>query len=161
MTARQSTKAELIPALIADVFELAGALQASSDALAAVAGQTGARWQVLWVADEAARTVPDIARRLGRTRQAVQRLADILVDDRLAEWQTNPAHSRSPFLVLTADGRRALGAIMRVSDAWRSDVGDAFTAAELATVRDVVQRLSARIAAVPVRPARSKHTLSS
>ena len=115
MTARQSTKAELIPALIADVFELAGALQASSDALAAVAGQTGARWQVLWVADEAARTVPDIARRLGRTRQAVQRLADVLVDDGLAEWQTNPAHSRSPFLVLTAGGRRALGAIMRGS----------------------------------------------
>jgi DNA-binding MarR family transcriptional regulator len=153
MTTRHSAKAGLIPALIADVFELAGTLHASSDALAAVAGQTGARWQVLWVADETARTVPDIALRLGRTRQAVQRLADVLVADGLAEWRNNPAHRRSPFVALSAKGRHALDAIMRVSDAWRADVGDGFTAAELTAMREVVRRLSARIAAVPM-PAR-------
>jgi DNA-binding MarR family transcriptional regulator len=151
MTVHRPGKAAIIPALIADIFELAGTLQANSDALAAVAGQTGARWQVLWVADETARTVPDIAQRLGRTRQAVQRLADVLAADGLAEWRNNPAHRRSPLLALTAEGRHALGAIMRVSDAWRSAVGDGFTAAELAAMRAVVRRLSARIAAVSGR----------
>ncbi|HEY4217321.1 MAG TPA: MarR family transcriptional regulator [Gemmatimonadaceae bacterium] len=150
MTTRHTAKAALIPALIADVFELAGALQTSSDALAAVAGQTGARWQVLWVADEAPRTVPDIARRLGRTRQAVQRLADLLVADGLAAWQDNPAHRRSPYVGLTNDGRHALAAIMRVSDEWRSEVGTGFTVAELTTMRDAIQRLSARITSVSI-----------
>lgn len=143
---RQHSRKDLIPALVADVFELAGAFQSSSDDLALVAGQTGARWQVMWVADESRCTVPDVARRLGRSRQAIQRIADLLVADGLAQWEANPGHRRSSLLVLTRAGEDALRRIMRASDIWRAEVARGFTVAELEAAQDVIRRMSARVA---------------
>lgn len=148
MTRARSRK-DIIPSLVADVFELAGAFQASSDDLALVAGQTGARWQVMWVANESRCTVPDVARRLGRSRQAVQRIADLLVADGLAEWEANPGHRRSPFLVLTRAGEDALRRIMHASDIWRAEVARAFTVAELEAAQSVIRRMSVRVEQVP------------
>lgn len=51
------------------------------------------------------------ADRLGTSRQAVQRIANELVDDGLAVFADNPRHQRSPFVRLTADGARVLRAI--------------------------------------------------
>jgi DNA-binding MarR family transcriptional regulator len=149
------SRKEIIPALVADVFELAGAFQATSDALAQVAGQTGARWQVMWVADESPCTVPDVARRLGRSRQAVQRIADLLVADALAEWRPNPGHRRSSLVVLTKLGKESLRRIMRASEIWRAAAVEGFTAAELEVARGVIRRLSARVAQVPVSASRN------
>jgi DNA-binding MarR family transcriptional regulator len=153
MSATHSRK-EIIPSLVADVFELAGAFQQSSDALAQIAGQTGARWQVMWVADESRCTVPDIARRLGRSRQAVQRVADLLVAERLAEWHRNPGHRRSSLLNLTPAGQDSLRRIMRASDIWRSTLVDGFTVAELESAREIIRRVAARVVEVPIQPSR-------
>ena len=55
--------------------------------------------------------MPLAADRLGTSRQAVQRIANELVDEGLAAFDDNPRHLRSPFLHLTADGHHTLGAI--------------------------------------------------
>jgi DNA-binding MarR family transcriptional regulator len=52
-----------------------------------------------------------IARRLGLTRQSVQRTADALVDEGLAAYEPNPDHQRSPLLILTDHGREVLRGI--------------------------------------------------
>ena len=67
-------------------------------------GQSLARWQVINVAANGQLTVPDIARRLGLTRQSVQRIAHVLVTDELASLQTNPDRRNSPYLQLTLIG---------------------------------------------------------
>jgi DNA-binding MarR family transcriptional regulator len=56
-------------------------------------------------------TVSQAARRLGTTRQAVQRSADDLVERGLATAEPNPDHRTSPYIRLTAEGQALLGRI--------------------------------------------------
>jgi DNA-binding MarR family transcriptional regulator len=100
-----------IQRLAAELFEVAGAMRRDGDAIARRIGQTQARWQVMWIAATGEFTVPAIARRLGVTRQNVQRIAHDLVTDRLATFDANPDHRRSPHLRLTPRGREFLDEI--------------------------------------------------
>ena len=97
--------------LVADVFELAGALRRDGEAIAKLAGQTQARWQVMWTAATGQLSVAMIARRLGLARQSVQRVADEIVAQGLASFEPNPDHQRSPLLILTSAGQAVLDAI--------------------------------------------------
>ncbi|MBN1527582.1 MAG: MarR family transcriptional regulator [Thermoleophilaceae bacterium] len=121
--------------LVADVYELAGALRGAGEELAAVAGQTQARWQLLSVASTGDATVSHAARRLGVSRQAVQRVADLLVKDGLARYDRNPDHRRSPHLHLTDRGRDKLAAITEASRGWRASVAAELSQAELRRTR--------------------------
>jgi DNA-binding MarR family transcriptional regulator len=94
--------------LAADLFEVAGGMRRDGEAIARTAGQTQVRWQVLWIAASGQLTVPSIARRLGTSRQNVQRIAHEIVADGLATFESNPDHSRSPLLVLTRRGSATL-----------------------------------------------------
>ena len=102
--------------LVAEVFELAGALRRDGEATARSAGQTQARWQVMWIAATGRLSVAMIARRLGLARQSVQRVADAIVADDLATFEPNPDHQRSPLLILTTAGQHAL---QQINDAGR------------------------------------------
>ena len=51
------------------------------------------------------------AREMGLTRQSVQRIADLLVERRLAEYRPNPAHARAKLLAPTQEGWAAIGAM--------------------------------------------------
>jgi DNA-binding MarR family transcriptional regulator len=97
--------------LVAEVFELAGALRRDGEAIAKLAGQTQARWQVMWIAATGRLSVAMIARRLGLARQSVQRVADAIVADGHATFEPNPDHQRSPLLLLTSDGQAVLETI--------------------------------------------------
>src|ERR1700727_2037912 len=91
--------------LVADVYELAGVLRRDGEQIAKLAGQTQARWQVMSVASAGRLSVAMIARRLGITRQSVQRVADEIVAEELASFRPNPDHQRSPLLILNPDGQ--------------------------------------------------------
>jgi DNA-binding MarR family transcriptional regulator len=94
--------------LVADVYELAGLSRRTSDDLAAEIGQTTARWHVMSVLLDGPRTVPEIAERLGLTRQSVQRVVDDLVAAGSVTIEDNPAHRRSHLIDLTRAGARAV-----------------------------------------------------
>lgn len=137
--------ADDIALLVADIYEAAGALRKSGEAVAKTEGQTQARWQVLSVISGDATSVPRAARRLGVSRQGVQRIANNLVDDGLAQWQPNPDHRASPLLGLTAAGRQTLAAITaRSSAAHRALTGD-IAPADIQAARTVLQRLTAAV----------------
>ena len=53
-------------------------------------------------------TVPQVARRLGQARQSVQRVADDLLTRGDVEASTNPDHTRSRLLTITAAGTARL-----------------------------------------------------
>ncbi|MHA7650627.1 MarR family winged helix-turn-helix transcriptional regulator [Mycobacterium sp. ML4] len=133
--------ADDIPLLVADVYEAAGALRRSGDAVAKTEGQTQARWQVLSVVCEDPMSVSRAARRLGVSRQSVQRIAHNLVEDGLAEWVSNPDHRASPLLTLTHAGRRALSAITARADAAQQALIGDIPAADIAITRNVLRRL--------------------
>src|SRR5918997_6373082 len=103
-----SERADQAGRLVADVVEAAGAIRRLGDEMASEVGQTQARWQVLSVLSEGDWTVARAARRLGITRQSVQRVADLLLAEGLLQAEPNPDHARSPLMRLTPAGRRAL-----------------------------------------------------
>jgi DNA-binding MarR family transcriptional regulator len=105
--------------LMAEVYELAGLSRRTSEAIAKELGQTVARWHVLSVLSAGPCTVPAIARRLGLTRQGVQRVADDLLAARLLQASPNPDHVRSPLLTLTNRGQLVLEQLTQRSDAAR------------------------------------------
>ena len=105
----------LFPLIVADVYELAGRFRSEGESIAATVGQTQARWQVMSAASAAPFTVPQIARRLGVTRQNVQRIADLLVDEGWATFESNPDHRGSPHLMLTKRGQTALAQLSKAA----------------------------------------------
>ncbi|MEV0962009.1 MULTISPECIES: MarR family transcriptional regulator [unclassified Streptomyces] len=130
------------------VFRLNGQFLGVADELARPAGLTSAWWQVLGAVLREPLPVAGIARTMGITRQSVQRIADLLVGNGLAEYVPNPAHRRAKLLRPTDEGRAAIEKI---------DPGHAEFAGRLAnrlgdeqfaeTVR-VLERLSAAMEAL-------------
>lgn len=127
--------------LVADVFELAGLLRRSGEVTAAAQGQTQARWQLLSVIGDEALTVPQAARRLGVTRQGVQRVANELAAAGLAEFQPNPDHRTSPLLALTGTGREILQAITERAAVANTRLAATLGPAALGATRDGIRRL--------------------
>ena len=130
-----------IDALVANVLEAAGALRRHGDRQAANVGQTQARWQLLSVLSGEPRTVPVAARRLGVSRQAVQRLADALRDEGYLRAAANPAHASSPLFSLTRKGRRALSALTEENQPWNRVAADTLRAEDVDTANRVLRAL--------------------
>ncbi|OQR61021.1 MarR family transcriptional regulator [Streptomyces maremycinicus] len=124
------------------VFRLNGQFLAVAEELAGPAGLTAARWQVLGAVLGDPLPVSGIARAMGITRQSVQRVADLLVEQGLAEYRTNPAHRRAKLLAPTGEGRAAIARIDPGHAALADRLADAFGAAELAAAVHVLERLS-------------------
>lgn len=130
-----------LPLVLADVYELAGVLRRRGDELAGTVGQTQARWQVLSVVSDGDWTVSAAARRLGVSRQAVQRVADALAADGLVRYEADPADRRAPMVRLTAGGAEALATINRAAARWHRSVTGQLAEDELAVLRGSLRRL--------------------
>src|SRR5215472_19186524 len=93
-------------------FRANGLLLVVGHRLAAREGLTAARWQVLGAVALAGRplTVPQIARRMGLTRQAVQASVNQLRTQALIETIENLDHRRSPLIKLTQLGSQKYAA---------------------------------------------------
>jgi DNA-binding MarR family transcriptional regulator len=129
-------RAEEVDRLVADVLECAGALRRYGDALTRPLGQTEVRWAVLSVlSGGGTRTVPQVARRLGVTRQSVQRVANLLAAEGLIESAPNPDNARSPLFRLSELGEEVLAAIKRAADPWLRRVGEELSLEDLRQAR--------------------------
>lgn len=129
--------------LIADVYELAGISRSTSEVIARRHKLTAARWHILSVVSEQAVTVPAIARRLGLARQSVQRVVDDLVEGGLVLLRPNPAHQRSPLVMLTDTGRQAVAEVFADSTADREALlaAAAVSADDLLAARETLRAL--------------------
>jgi DNA-binding MarR family transcriptional regulator len=152
VTMEEEDVARDIDLLIDDVFDLAHALRASGDTIAGTAGQTQARWLVLRYAAPGHYTIPDIARRIGRHRQSVQRITDELTAENLARYTPNPDHARSPLVQLTPAGHDTLAKIEETARQRRLTVTGRFDATEIATARAVLAKIMAASRAAAAGP---------
>jgi DNA-binding MarR family transcriptional regulator len=127
------------------VFRRNGLFLGGAEEMARPAGLTAARWQVLGAVLREPLPVSGIARAMGLTRQSVQRLADALVADGMAEYLPNPAHRRARLLHPTAAGWAAIDAIRPLQYAWThrvtADMGAAELRAAVATLDRVIAGL--------------------
>lgn len=137
----QSEAAGLLTDLIITTFRLNGRLLEAAQQLAAEGGLTAARWQVLGGVLDEPRSVAAIGRRMGLTRQAVQRVADLLVARGLAEYRPNPAHRRAKLLACTEAGYWAVRRITLVQHPWATRIGDELGAEDLRSTLATTRRL--------------------
>jgi DNA-binding MarR family transcriptional regulator len=133
--------------VVLQTFRANGLLLAAGDVLAAAEGLTAARWQVLGAVALAGRplTVPQIARRMGLTRQAVQASVNRLIGEMLVEAAENPDHRRSPIIRMTELGGEKYAAMQRRQVAWINDLAAGLKRSELAMTARVLQQLSNRL----------------
>jgi DNA-binding MarR family transcriptional regulator len=114
---------DLLTELIIATFRLNALLLEHAQGLAAAGGLTAAWWQVLGGVVEQPRSVADIGRRMGMSRQGVQRVADVLVERGLAEYRPNPTHRRAKLLACTEAGYWASRQIALVQRPWADHIG--------------------------------------
>lgn len=133
--------------IVLATFPLHGRFLEAAERLAKPVGLTAARWQVLGAVLHEPRTVSGVARVMGLTRQSVQRLADALVADGLAELRDNPEHRRAKLLIATPKGLDAVRAIHADQVAWANRVTAGLDAEELRAALATIERLRAAVEA--------------
>jgi DNA-binding MarR family transcriptional regulator len=131
--------------LVLAVFRLNGSLLGAAERLAAPAGLTAARWQVLGAVLKEPKSVAEIARDMGLARQSVQRLADILAAEGLAVYGNNPAHRRAKLLSVTDAGLAAIQDIGTRQHVWANHVSNGIEAQTLASSLAVLRALTTRV----------------
>ena len=133
--------------VILSTFRANSLLLEAGDLLGAREGLTSARWQVLGAIALAERplTVPQIARRMGLTRQSVHATVKRLVGDGLLEIAPNADHRRSPLVDLTGPGRSRYEAIDRMQAAWVNALARGLDRSDLETTARVLDELCRRL----------------
>ena len=129
--------------LVLSIFRLNGLLIAEGDAMTEKLGLTHARWKVIGAValSRNGLTVPGIARVLGQSRQAVQRITDVMASDGLLEYSSNPKHKRSVLVLLSEQGKEVYNTLREVQDPWAIDATGEIPAEELETALRLIQRL--------------------
>jgi DNA-binding MarR family transcriptional regulator len=150
MTPSRTTDDAFQDVLLA-MFRLHGHVLHAADVMSADAGLSGARWQVMKVVARRAMTVSQVARRLGLQRQSVQRTADALCEQGLAEVRPNVDHQRAGLLTLSAAGHRTLETLAVRQGAWLGRCLQGTTRAELDRVAASLAGLAERVEAATAR----------
>jgi DNA-binding MarR family transcriptional regulator len=138
----------LLSGIALAAFRLNGQLLAVAEELSRPAGLTAARWQVLGAVLRQPLPVAGIARAMGITRQSVQRIADLLVDQGLAEYRPNPAHRRAKLVAPTDAGYDAVERISPAHAALAAGLVEQLGADTLRQALDALHRLSAAFESV-------------
>ena len=129
--------------LVLSLFRLNGLLIAEGDDMTEALGLTSARWKVIGVIalSNSGLTVPGIARVLGQSRQAVQRITDVMVTDGLLSYHPNAKHKRSVLVVLTEEGKTVYKNLRDVQDPWAIENTEDIPIEELDIGLRLVRRL--------------------
>lgn len=147
MAEQRTPEGETATKVILSTFRANGLLLAAGDVISADEGLTSARWQVLGAVALAERplTVPQIARRMGLTRQSVHTTVRRLVEDGLVELVPNADHRRSHLVSLSEAGTSAYGAIDAQQAEWVNLLAEGLGRTELETAAHVLDELCRRL----------------
>lgn len=136
--------------IVLETFKLSGLLTTVGDSVAASAGINSARWKILGAIylSSHSLTVPQIARTMGQSRQAVQRLVDIMHKDNLLTFSDNPNHKKAKLIALTEKGSAIYLKVDEQQIPWANDLADNLDAKDLAitlqTLKKIQQVLDAK-----------------
>ncbi len=130
--------------IVLETFKLSGLLTAEGDRMTEAHGLSSARWKIFGALarSDAPLTVPQIARVMGQTRQAVQRLVDIMRKDGLLELLNNPHHKRAKLVTLTAKGLEIYTALEVEEIPWANQSANQIDTADLETTLKTLQQIS-------------------
>jgi DNA-binding MarR family transcriptional regulator len=133
--------------LIRAVLRMNATVQKSGTRLMQGTGITNARWQTLseLFALEKPVTVSELARCMGLTRQAVQRLADDMASDGLVEFAANPSNARAMHLLLTEPGKAAYEDALEREWQWANAIAEDFDVEQIACAVTLLEVITQKI----------------
>lgn len=133
------------------IFAANGRLVSAGNELVAHLGLTSAWWQVLAALrySPGPLAVASMARNMGLTRQAVQRIVDLLAERGFVAFEPNPHHRRAKLVVLTPAGAKALTgaeqAVAPMDQAIVDEIGLTRILAAIETLHAMVAVISDRL----------------
>ena len=144
--AERSLAGEALTNLILGIFRLNGVILAVGDRITKPYGLTSARWQVMGAIDLAGQplTVPQIARRMGLTRQGVQRIINDLERLGMVILEENIDHKRAKLVSLTKVGKQTLAQIDKEQAVWVNQLSENLSDKEINQALKVVQSIIER-----------------
>ncbi|MEF2074748.1 MarR family winged helix-turn-helix transcriptional regulator [Consotaella aegiceratis] len=138
---------EPITQLILAIFRANSRLILAGDQLTAPLGLTSARWQVLGCVAEAvpSRSVSELAREVGISRQGVQRIVNELVADGTLSYEPNPRHKRAQLVVFTREGRRLYDRALAVQKPWAQALAKSLAPTQITSATTALCTLARRL----------------
>lgn len=145
----QANQTAIITNVIFETFRLHGRLIAFGDQMVGEFGLTSARWQVLGsiALAQTDMTVPNIARNMSLSRQAVQRVANDLEGEGLILYTDNPHHKRAKLVCLTPKGRKIYTQATDKYSQWATEICDTCDTPDFETALSTLRALDGFCAA--------------
>ena len=145
MILKRTKAGDAVTEMLLTTFRLNGAFLGAADRISAPFDLTAARWQVLGSVMPADKTVSQVAREMGLTRQSVQRLSNVLVEEGKAEFIDNPAHLRAKLLSPTPEGRALIVSLSETQYRWANETSDGIAAEDIEKAVEVMRRVIERL----------------
>ena len=136
-----SKSQERLSAMALTSFALNGLFLAVAERLAAPAGLTATRWQVLGAVLNAPLTQAEIARRMGITRQSVRRTSLQLVNEGMLRFTSNPSHRKAMLLEPTENGYAAVNKIKPQHAAFAKQLEERLGTNQMSNILDAMAEL--------------------
>ena len=142
---RRTQAGEAVTELIVETFQLNGRLLVAGDELTRDLGLSSARWQVMGALANGPLSTADIARKMGLTRQSVQRIVDILAEEQIVAFADNPSHRRAKLVYLTQRGNELLSEVMQRQAAWVNRLTQGVLASDIRAAVQIARLLRQRL----------------
>ena len=107
--------------------------------------QTSARWRILGNIEPEPLTVSQIAKLTGYTRQSIQRLADELVKEGLATYEST-TDQRTKDVCITEKGRELLEQLANYENEWVARITQTLSVEELTELAQALEKVRAVLA---------------
>ena len=143
---KRTPMGEALTDLILETFRLNGAMIDAGNQLTKPLGLTSARWQVLGAIDlvDHSLTVAQIARRMGLSRQGVQRLVNDLVKLGMLALEPNLDHKRAPLVAMTKKGQIAMEQVNAAQAEWVNQMSEGLSERQVKQALKVLQSVRER-----------------
>ncbi len=141
---RHTEQGQTFTQIVLALFKLNGLLVAEGDQITKEYALSSARWKILGALalSSSTMTVPQIANKMGQTRQSVQRLADAMQKDGFLDYQENPYHKRAKLVVLTSKGENIYKLLERKQIPWANSSSADISAKDMDVTLSVLKKMA-------------------
>ncbi|EAR61315.1 MarR family winged helix-turn-helix transcriptional regulator [Neptuniibacter caesariensis] len=142
-------KNEIFTQVVLEVFKVGGLLNIDGDKLTKEFGLTASRWKILgaiMLSDNPV-TVPEIGRYMGQSRQAVQRLVDVMAKDGLLTMTENPNHKRAKYIQMTTKAVDIYKQLDMKQVKWAEGLSSDLSTSEMESALKVLKHIAKQISA--------------
>lgn len=138
------TDGEIFTKIVLDIFKVSGLFNTEGDRMSEEFGLSSARWKIMGAIEKSdvRLTVPEIGRVMGQSRQASQRIVDVMAKDGLVDFIDNPSHKRAKHVTLTAEGKRIYNLLDNKQATWAAKVATELSREELEVTFNTIRKMA-------------------